>query len=265
MEVTVKSPLGNKLLGSVPTDFLSCERCREPVTAAGALKSLSAKVLGSITEQSRPLGTTVSVGVTNSLQAAALFLPISRHLSYAHLPNSPFCAVILPVLLLLMVWCYWCSIVLPHVLNCTWVLPELFLFMDICLTVVLYGRTEGCYLLLHHLVDDTFLGNSDFLKLPGNSGVVVMTTSSPTEKSHYTCAYICVCTLSHTWLFVTPWTVNCQAPLSMEFSRQEYWSGLPFLPPGDLPNPGIEPTSLVSAALACRFFTNCTTWEAYKL
>ena len=42
---------------------------------------------------------------------------------------------------------------------------------------------------------------------------------------------------------VTPWTVARQAPLSMEFSRQEYWSGLPCLPPGDLPNPGIEPRS----------------------
>ena len=40
---------------------------------------------------------------------------------------------------------------------------------------------------------------------------------------------------------VTPWTVACQAPLLMGFSRQEYWSGLPFLSPGDLPNPGIEP------------------------
>ena len=48
--------------------------------------------------------------------------------------------------------------------------------------------------------------------------------------------------LSHVWLFVTTWTVAYQAPLSMEFSRQEYWSGLPF-PPGDLPNPGIEPGS----------------------
>ena len=41
----------------------------------------------------------------------------------------------------------------------------------------------------------------------------------------------------------TPWTVVCQAPLSMGFSRQEYWSGLPFLSPGDLPDPGIEPGS----------------------
>ena len=43
--------------------------------------------------------------------------------------------------------------------------------------------------------------------------------------------------------FVTPWTVACQAPLSMEFSRQDYWCGLPFPSPGDLPNPGIEPES----------------------
>ena len=47
-----------------------------------------------------------------------------------------------------------------------------------------------------------------------------------------------------------PWTVTCQAPLSMEFSRQEYWSRLSFSTPGDLPNPGIEPASLVSPALS---------------
>ena len=46
----------------------------------------------------------------------------------------------------------------------------------------------------------------------------------------------------------TPWTVACQAPLSIEFSRQEYWSGLPFSSPGNLPNPGIEPVSPVLAS-----------------
>ena len=51
---------------------------------------------------------------------------------------------------------------------------------------------------------------------------------------------------------MTPWTVACQALLSMEFSRQEYWSGLLFPSPGDLPDPGTEPTS---PALADRFFT----------
>ena len=65
-------------------------------------------------------------------------------------------------------------------------------------------------------------------------------------------------------LFVTPGTVAHQAPLSMGFSRQEYWSGLPGPFPGDLPDPGIEPTSLVSPALAGGFFTTSTTWEAKK-
>ena len=49
--------------------------------------------------------------------------------------------------------------------------------------------------------------------------------------------------LSHVQLFATPWTVAYQAPLSMEFSRQNYWSGLPFPSPGDLPDPGVEPSS----------------------
>ena len=94
-------------------------------------------------------------------------------------------------------------------------------------------------------------------------------------------------------LFETPWTVARQVTLSMEFSRQEYWSGLPFAPPGylpdpgmeprsptlqadsllsqppgnpkwiwNLPNPGIEPMSLMSSVLAERFFTITATWEA---
>ena len=54
---------------------------------------------------------------------------------------------------------------------------------------------------------------------------------------------------SHVLLFVTSWTVAHQAPLSMGFSRQEYWSGLPCPPPGYLPDPGIEPVSLTSPAL----------------
>ena len=63
-------------------------------------------------------------------------------------------------------------------------------------------------------------------------------------------------------LFATPWTVAPQPLLSMEFSRQEYWSGLPFPPPGALPNPGIEPASLMSPSLAGGFFTTSATWEA---
>ena len=63
-------------------------------------------------------------------------------------------------------------------------------------------------------------------------------------------------------LFDTPWTVAHQAPLSVGFSRQEYWSGLPFPSPGHLPDPGIKPTSLKSPALAVGFFTTSTICEA---
>ena len=76
---------------------------------------------------------------------------------------------------------------------------------------------------------------------------------------------ICVCMLSrfsHIWLFATPWTVACQAPLSKGFSRQEYWSGLPCPPPGDLSDPGIESASLTPPALAGSFFTTSAAWEA---
>ena len=59
---------------------------------------------------------------------------------------------------------------------------------------------------------------------------------------------------------MTPWTVGCQAPLSMGFSRQEYWSRLSFPSPEHLPDPGIEPVSLTSPALAGGFFTTSTTW-----
>ena len=75
------------------------------------------------------------------------------------------------------------------------------------------------------------------------------------------------CMLSHfspVRLFVTPWTVACQAPLSMEFFRWEYWSGLIFPPLGDLPNSEIEPASLTFPALASGFFTTSVTWEAHR-
>ena len=68
--------------------------------------------------------------------------------------------------------------------------------------------------------------------------------------------------LSCIQLSVTPRTVAHQVPLSRGFPRQEYWSGLPFPSPGDLPDPGIEPTSLESSALTSRFFTTSIIWEA---
>ena len=64
-------------------------------------------------------------------------------------------------------------------------------------------------------------------------------------------------------LFATLWSVALQAPLSMGFSRQEYWGVLPYPPPGDLSNPGIKATSLTSHALAARFLTTSATWEAH--
>ena len=67
---------------------------------------------------------------------------------------------------------------------------------------------------------------------------------------------------SRVQLFVILWTVAHQVPLSMGFFRQEYWNGLLCLPPGDLPDPGIKPTSFMSPALAGRFFTISATQEA---
>ena len=69
-----------------------------------------------------------------------------------------------------------------------------------------------------------------FLLLPGHLNVCA-----------YVCSVVSLC---------DPWTVAHQAPLSLEFSRQKYWSRLPFLTPGDLPNPGIKLTSLASPAMA---------------
>ena len=62
--------------------------------------------------------------------------------------------------------------------------------------------------------------------------------------------------------FAISWIVAHQDPLSLVFSRQGYWSRLSFPPPGDLPDPGIEPVSLTSPALAGAFFTTSATWEA---
>ena len=77
---------------------------------------------------------------------------------------------------------------------------------------------------------------------------------------------MCVCEVAS--LCLTLWPVPGgslarQAPLSMEFSRQKSWRGLPCPPPGDLPNPGVEPVFLMSPALAGGFFTTSATWEAH--
>ena len=85
----------------------------------------------------------------------------------------------------------------------------------------------------------------------------------PTRKAKQA-ASLLLSMLSHfsrVQLFTTPWTIACLAPLSMGFSKQEYWSGLPCPPPRDLTDPGIEPVSLTSSALAGEFFITSASWE----
>ena len=84
------------------------------------------------------------------------------------------------------------------------------------------------------------------------------------------CVCVCVCVgvralsrFNLVRLFVTLWTVAYQVPLSMGFSRQKYWSGLPCPHPGDLPDLGIESMSLMNSALAGRFFTTVDMWKAF--
>ena len=74
---------------------------------------------------------------------------------------------------------------------------------------------------------------------------------------------VCAQLLSRVRLFAAPWTVAHHAPLYMGFSRQEYWSGLPPPPPGDFSNPGIESASLMSLALAGKFFTTSAICMTY--
>ena len=75
---------------------------------------------------------------------------------------------------------------------------------------------------------------------------------------------VCVLVTKLCSTLCAPWTAAHQAPLSMEFSKQEYWSGWPCPPPGGFPNPGIKPMSLTSSALEGWFFTTSATWEAPK-
>ena len=76
--------------------------------------------------------------------------------------------------------------------------------------------------------------------------------------------YVCVLTQSCLTLCDPMEPIARQVPLSMRFPRQEYWSELPFPPPGDLPDPGIKPESLRSPALTGGFFTTSITWEALE-
>ena len=95
--------------------------------------------------------------------------------------------------------------------------------------------------------------NRSLLKPTGESeSKMILQSGSKFEQGgqHFKCTR--AQSFSHVRLFAPLWTVACQAPLSMGYPRQEYWSGLPFPPPGDLPDPGMEP---MFPALAGGFFT----------
>ena len=105
------------------------------------------------------------------------------------------------------------------------------------------------------------------LSLEEQTFLSLITASAPSlgpgqghrQLSGHACMPSC---FSRVRLFATLWTIACQAPLSMGVSRHEYWSGLPCPLSGDLLDPGIEPATLPSLALAGRFFTTRATWEA---
>ena len=96
------------------------------------------------------------------------------------------------------------------------------------------------------------------------AGGTSVRSSNKADGKKASCRMAClpVQSFSRVRLFVKPWTVAHQAPLSMESSKHEYWSGLPCPPPGNLPNPEIESEYLMSPALAGGFFTTRATWEA---
>ena len=140
----------------------------------------------------------------------------SLHFHYVHIPSCVIYSC-----------CFWCDFrsYAFIVLN----------FFQMLLQIIFYFL-----LIFHTLIFDCLISFLSLHKEP--------------KFSFFKNREMCVCVFSHIWLFVIPWTVVCQGPLSMGFSRQECWKGLPFPFPGDLPDPGIELASLGSPALAGRFF-----------
>ena len=99
----------------------------------------------------------------------------------------------------------------------------------------------------------------DYCWVLGNGTYLLNQDGNLVSTNYVLCVLSC---FSCVWLFVTLRTIACQAPLSVGFSRYEYWSGLPCPPLGDLPSPGIE---LAFLELACGFSTTSTTWEAQMI
>ena len=129
-----------------------------------------------------------------------------------------------------------------------WVLSQLFQFPYKVVTFSAL-RNRFSSLATHHMAYRTSL-IMDWTRF-SSSGIAVLTTE-PQGRFILKDSYCCLVAKS-VWLFATPWTVARQTLLSMEFCRQEYWSGLLFPPPGNIPHPGIEPMSL---ALTGWFFTS---------
>ena len=137
-------------------------------------------------------------------------------------------------------WYCWIVYFSPH--FCQFLFPSIKIFISV---IVLFQHQN------FHLV---LLYNFSSLILCIWCDIAII----PSFISLHVCVCVCVCeSLTRIRLFVTPWTIFHQAPLSMELSRQEYWSGLQFLSPGDLPDPG----ACVSL-IAGRFFTISATREA---
>ena len=123
-------------------------------------------------------------------------------------------------------------------------------------------------------------GLATFRLLPGSGGdcstclsssrrlawlAVIPWSPRQQERASFNVQMFVLSHFSRVWCSVTPWTMATQAPPSMGFPKQEYWNELSFPSPGDLPNPGIEPESLLSPALAGGFLTTSITWEAHIL
>ena len=123
-----------------------------------------------------------------------------------------------------------------------------------------------CYLtpsLKPFLEDNQFISSSWLSPYHNHFGITMHPPKSahsqvPDNQGWLLCSVLSH--FSHIWLFAILWTVAYQASLSIRFFRQEYWSELPFPTPGDLLDPGIEPISLSTPALAGGFFTTSTTW-----
>ena len=156
---------------------------------------------------------------------------------------------------------FWCFTGDPWWSSCSWLVdPSPRSLLNVCVCPNFYFHKDPS-----HIGLGPILLQYDFIKpvIPIKAFFRIRSHWVIGELQHVNCVstYECLCAcplswFSCVWLFVTPWTVAHQAPLSMRFSRQESWSGLPCPPPGDLPDPGIE------SAFPGGIFTHWATWEA---